>query len=496
MEEKGQQVKLMGSIFSDADGVAIWLGESDEYTKGLFRAFHKWVKTKHPQAWWNPYAKYLERLSDFVERDWFQRAWTFQEACLSDKAELLCGTYRLPWNVFVMAVISLSNCGLISQFGDSSDTVTALSLFSVANPNRKEAALSVVLPFTRRLQSQEPSDKVFSMLGMAKQGLRGITPDYSIGFEEVYTRCARAMIRQEGGLSVFCGTHGPEIAKEDGLPSWAPNWTRSRRVAYIHGFDWPRVEDFVYHINKGATFDTKVNAGGCDADEPSSPHLSLRGAIIDHVDRVRTAKIINTTRMQGYKMQRPEQMIEQMIEQLCVELDIGRGGYEARHKAKAQLMYTLTANKASNKTVQKVTGYCDPDREVDEEGEKGFLSNPSSSEEREKRAERRERLAQAIIYTFLQGRAVFRTRAGLIGIGPDYMKEGDQVWDVLGGEVPFILRAAARDENDGRTKLLYNLVGECYVHGIMNGELWQPSTPKLPAAVTGEKLVFEDIELV
>ncbi|GME60225.1 heterokaryon incompatibility protein-domain-containing protein [Neofusicoccum parvum] len=59
-------------------------------------------------------------------------------------------------------------------------------------------------------------------------------------------------------------------------------------------------------------------------------------------------------------------------------------------------------------------------------------------------------------------RTVFRTDAGQLGNGPRRLEVGDQVWVLAGASVPFVLRAQARGG--------YQLVGEAYVHGIMNGE--------------------------
>ena len=60
-----------------------------------------------------------------------------------------------------------------------------------------------------------------------------------------------------------------------------------------------------------------------------------------------------------------------------------------------------------------------------------------------------------------QRRALFRTRQGLVGNGPDQLQEGDKVCILFGGEVPIILRP----EGDH-----YLLIGESYVHGVMGGE--------------------------
>ena len=66
-----------------------------------------------------------------------------------------------------------------------------------------------------------------------------------------------------------------------------------------------------------------------------------------------------------------------------------------------------------------------------------------------------------------------------MGMVPMESKPGDEVCILLGGSAPFVLRHADRshhiDVND-----YYTLVGDCYLHGIMNGELMhQPIPPDI-----------------
>ena len=58
-------------------------------------------------------------------------------------------------------------------------------------------------------------------------------------------------------------------------------------------------------------------------------------------------------------------------------------------------------------------------------------------------------------------RAFIITDRGFIGLGPSYTQPGDIVCVLRGGNVPFVLRPLEGD--------YYQFVGECYVHGIMNG---------------------------
>ncbi|RSL58747.1 hypothetical protein CEP54_007648 [Fusarium duplospermum] len=59
-------------------------------------------------------------------------------------------------------------------------------------------------------------------------------------------------------------------------------------------------------------------------------------------------------------------------------------------------------------------------------------------------------------------RNVFVTEKGWMGLGPRFVQPGDIVAVLFGADIPYILRPVEDH---------YILVGECYVHGIMDGEL-------------------------
>jgi hypothetical protein len=74
--------------------------------------------------------------------------------------------------------------------------------------------------------------------------------------------------------------------------------------------------------------------------------------------------------------------------------------------------------------------------------------------------------------TILKRRS-FETRSGMLGLGPLATATDDIVVVLFGGTVPFVLRPDA-------DKQRYRLVGECYVHDVMNGE----------AVVSGKEVAF------
>jgi hypothetical protein len=63
----------------------------------------------------------------------------------------------------------------------------------------------------------------------------------------------------------------------------------------------------------------------------------------------------------------------------------------------------------------------------------------------------------------LAERRVITTNSGFIGLLPEEAQDGDSIAIVLGCYHPVVLRPSG-DE--------YKVLGECYVHGLMDGEVF------------------------
>lgn len=63
-------------------------------------------------------------------------------------------------------------------------------------------------------------------------------------------------------------------------------------------------------------------------------------------------------------------------------------------------------------------------------------------------------------------RKLVRTARGYFGMAPMTVDVGDEVALLEGGRLPFVLRKRESSPN-------WELLGDCYVHGIMSGELFE-----------------------
>jgi hypothetical protein len=77
----------------------------------------------------------------------------------------------------------------------------------------------------------------------------------------------------------------------------------------------------------------------------------------------------------------------------------------------------------------------------------------------------------AIISANFQTKTFFVTRGGYFGLCPQNVSPGDHAYVFLGSKIPFICRLSENTESmEGPSLSYYRLIGDCYVHGFMDGE--------------------------
>jgi hypothetical protein len=67
----------------------------------------------------------------------------------------------------------------------------------------------------------------------------------------------------------------------------------------------------------------------------------------------------------------------------------------------------------------------------------------------------------------LSNQKLCRTKGGYVGLVPTSAEVGDHICVLIGGIVPFVIRDSAKRLG------MFQMVGGCYVHGIMKGEAFK-----------------------
>lgn len=101
VEERSHQVQKMDMIYGTAKSVVVHLGVPTEETGTDMEHLQSFLQ-RHAQGEAAPWSHIaipdLERsVSNIIDRPWFERMWTLQEAVLARHIVLQCGQYRIQW---------------------------------------------------------------------------------------------------------------------------------------------------------------------------------------------------------------------------------------------------------------------------------------------------------------------------------------------------------------------------------------------------------------
>lgn len=213
--EKVHQIGFMNQIYQMAERVPVYLGRPSEETKQgmkILRYFMDMNETSDRPPWsYTPLSEVERSVADILNRPWFQRVWTVQEATLAQRMTLVCGDHQVSWRTdlqtmrFIVlrikaAVISPQ---LLSDAGYRSYTSTLdwTPILNILETQMRQAArregvtlqrnlLDVAFDFRHR-QSVDRRDKYFAMLGIIENdqgGQLALVPDYSITAEELHQK--------------------------------------------------------------------------------------------------------------------------------------------------------------------------------------------------------------------------------------------------------------------------------------------------------------------
>lgn len=225
-DEKAWQVRMMDKIYKSATEVHVWLGPADDTSRfGIMaiRYFTDPATTPTAAPWYSTNSDlYASGLSSLLERPWFSRIWTIQEAALAQKVTLICGRDQVSWST---DSISLRRLKFKIKFAATSPQwersplhiVNLGPLLEVVETQLREVEdmtgirlennlLDVVYEFRHR-KSTDPRDKIYAMFNLA-EGRRvqlDRIGEYSESREEAWERLARAVRSLDPAAEVQMG---------------------------------------------------------------------------------------------------------------------------------------------------------------------------------------------------------------------------------------------------------------------------------------------------
>lgn len=483
LQEKTQQVLLMSKIYERAHSTVVWLGEEADNSDGavgtLFAIKYalRWLtEEKAPDigefqrlSLPEPNSQDWVDLRKFLSRPWFHRVWILQEVVLQRTVEFICGSKCFDWNDLALFAYYMVKYDMEQFLGfeEASDQETSESsctrirmisdMKDYHQGFEQKSSLFAVLIEGRGAKATNLRDKVFGVMGMSDQV---VYPDYERPIPDVYREACKACLNSADVVRLLCSVDHAQPSVE--MPSWVPDWSTPRQTVSL---GYTGKEHAVY---KAATWD--VNFAGyklksLKVDDESS--LVIEGIMFD--------SIRNTCGLGGSDLH--EILIESPTRQFlleCVRVAIKEGERYASTKGLFEAFWkTLVAGKDHTGVLKAPSEYaeifalllntangCSPTLpDQPQYKRKLTLKNLES-----RRPHRLYREMQIAFKAAVRNRKFCTTSKGYMGLFPRGTQAGDRICVFLGAPVPFVIRPHKPNKS-------YQLIGECYVHGIMEGEI-------------------------
>ncbi|KAE9374405.1 hypothetical protein N431DRAFT_405034 [Stipitochalara longipes BDJ] len=530
--ERNAQILRMRNIYAQASLVTIWLGpERDNSARALnfisrmsqaSRELEGWVKDASSEIWAKDSSLFLRYLKDrllsrqdsldwlalhkLLQRAWWKRMWIVQETVAARRIVFLCGLEILDPQDLSRFLDVLSKCAVMYMplLFDIEGIVLDYDTFSLTRAYLQpitwnKISLLQALYRTGMSLSTDARDKVFAVLNLAYDGAKIVpNPDYTMSAREVYKQLVVSLVKETGRLDVLSLANLPVYPRklDISIPSWVPDWTFrvtstvNSRVAAVR----PTWADLGHRAvlkfsdnNKlltarGFIVDTidglAMYSGGVERPSPNSQlHQSKsresRYTGIEAIEAICQSLLANrpptTTQLE---LAAPETRIPELLSLFL---------QQSRSLSKEIISAFQTSDSEAptfKNWYRKNQGLIVAGRTVKEWVNDLSLTGLGCISVS----------ATAGMFDFFDfNRAspphswswrLFTTKSGYVGIGPNTCQPGDKVVVIFGCASPLVLHPLNSH---------YQLVGECYVHGIMHGETVQdPSRRECEIAVDFE----------
>ena len=482
LKEKESQVSLMGRVYERSWNTVIWLGgeaDNSSVTLDVIRDFNTIFQfelessTIHPESFAEhhlpiPGSQQWVDISKLLARSWFLRTWVMQEAVLSGEVAILCGHKCVKWSDIGIFAYNLEKQDLV-RYLDIEGSIARKDENLGYRQIRQIDSLKVyqqsshslfveILEQGRGSKATDVRDKVYGMLGMS---LATIRPDYSKSIREVYTE-ASATINEWTLISLFCCVDHPNSVEN--LPSWVvdwsqPRWTTSLGYGASHLGVYAASGEYI-RVMPDVTID--------------GYRLTTTGTIFDTISIIsETAQALALAELVD-PLSPTSQFIARNVESVLEHCQ----QYTTSCSMFTAFWHTLVAGKDSSGRQKAPTTAPDDYSPIfallidtATERSPSFPDQPTFKRKltlanlKVRQPSKVYRLMQIAFKNAIECRRFGVTSKGYMGFFPQTTQIGDEICVISGVHIPFVVRRQSGDD--------FQLVGECYVHGIMNGEVLQ-----------------------
>jgi hypothetical protein len=326
--------------------------------------------------------------------------------------------------------------------------------------------LALVLEALRDFNTSEMRDRVYAAVCLTDQDSLNhslLRPNYSRSIRDVFTDATEYVIRHPDPESR--GSRPLDILSSvtekrnvpDDFPSWVPRWDEK-----------PNTKD-LWITNISSLWDASLGRTSMNIRVTDRKGLVLEGIKLGAVSFV------------DHSLSRPWESEENKVKQLWDSTVSGSQGYGSQMDLAEAFAQTVTAGK-SRDPLDTGAGEGEPFHAQDLAIHIGF---PTSQAERDRMGipiGLQMKMFQETAHfqkSIRDGDAFFLLSEGSIGIGHSDIREGDEVWILFGGRLPYVIRKFGDH---------YQFLRKCYVAGAMDGAV-------VSAWESGKVFAKEEVEI-
>lgn len=462
-DERGSQVQMMRQIYKQAAGALVWLGlashDSDlamdfmdslnEFMQGPFWQNRNvtyntlTLTTKYPYG--SPHWAALAHLWD---RPWFSRVWIIQEVAVAHDVIVFCGLKLIKWEAINRVVEELKRLNfmvpLTSLRSPRLDHLVELTTVRKTLQEGCSYTLFFLLAMCWKSEATDTRDKVYALIGLSNDAKKlGIVPNYHKENTEadVLKHTAKTLLLRESDSSRpntldVLSFAGIGQRRDMNFPSWVPQWTKE--VGAPLGLLQSTTG---YHASGTYRSELEFWAG----------FLSVKGVRFDSINHL----ISPVNHADGDNMVRAQKT--KHWEQTCWSSSQKCQPYPTGEPLSEVYWRTLVANVDDKlKRAAPEFGHALGNWRQS----LGLIDNQNEVDNMDELISQTGAFSKALTLGG-SSRCFGTTAEGYMGLFPSAAQVGDLVCVLFGGVVPFLLR-----EHVG----YFELVGECYVHGVMEGQ--------------------------
>ncbi|KAI9746007.1 MAG: hypothetical protein M1818_000688 [Claussenomyces sp. TS43310] len=204
--ERNHQVQLMGTIYSQARDVLVWLGlpsnDSDVAIRYMRNITHRQVvrgsvnQNPGPQK---EHGAQLDAVAAFCNSSYWHRMWIVQEIQLAQNIIIHLGEASISWDAFARALKSIEGAASVKHSDAVKQIQGSMAVKLVEYRQSKERALKHWLITCRYSLCMDARDKIYALLGLAEDCTGLLAPDYSKSLSQVYRDVIKAYMRNGVG---------------------------------------------------------------------------------------------------------------------------------------------------------------------------------------------------------------------------------------------------------------------------------------------------------